>query len=220
MDMKNFNDIRNELIASIKEDINEKVLLDYRERTNEEILEYITSILDKYNSVTNNLMFDARGAFTRIFGWSIPDNNSLKEIVSFVNKDKLLEIAGGRGLWSKLFKDAGLSSFCTSIIDGGYYNEKDMLLTWCDVELLDAKTAMNVHQDCNCLFLSWGAGILHRYIYYFKGNKLAIVGEPYGGCTDAMTEKLLDETGFKLIKTVAIPTWNLANDFLFFYERL
>jgi hypothetical protein len=102
---------------------------------------------------------------------------------------------------------------------GSYYDEDEMSLTWCDIDILDSIEAVIKYEDYNCLFLSWGNGILHRTLKHFKGKKLIIVGEPIGGCTDTMDNDLLNENNFKLVKIDKLHHWYFMNDVTYFYER-
>lgn len=162
-----------------------------------------------------------RRLFTESFGWSIPSRSSLDEIVGFVGSDQVLEIAGGRGLWSKFMSLSGIDTICTSIIDGLYYNKESMNCTWYPVELLDCCEAVKKYNDRNCLFLSWGWRCLYNSLKYYKGKKLIVIGENNTCYTDYLDPE--DDTwpnyGFKLLKECSIPMLPGNNDKMRFYVR-
>ena len=60
-------------------------------------------------------------------------------------------------------KSKSVKVYTTSIIDDHYYNKDDMKGAWTDIELLNVHQAILAHPDANCLFLSWGSGVLYRF---------------------------------------------------------
>lgn len=157
-----------------------------------------------------------RHSFTDIFSWSIPCRKSLNALLTFIDGDKVLEIGAGRGLWSALFRSAGLEVECTSrsIHHGdGPYAECPMG-TWTDVELLDSEEAIAKYSDVKCLFISWDSGALAE-LESFKGNKLIIIGE-YEGCTGYIEE---GDYGFKEVGTISIRRWHGIFDMIRVYTR-
>jgi hypothetical protein len=177
-------------------------------------------ILNKYASVEflNNIMFSftfREQIFVHMFGWSIPSLESLEDAVSFIELDTVVEIAAGVGFWSALLRSKNVNVYTTSIVDNHYYNHKEMETNiWTPIEILSGVDAVQKYTDANCLFLSWGNGVLYQVLPLFKGNKIIIIGEDEGGCTD-----YLDCDDFYLVKCVDIPRWRGLNDIMRFYVR-
>jgi len=63
--------------------------------------------------------------------------------------------------------------------------------------------------------MSWGSGSCPD-LAKFKGNKLIVIGEDDGGCTDYVED---GEAGFKLVKRVNISRWSSLNDRLYLYRH-
>jgi len=92
-----------------------------------------------------------RPLFSKLFGWSVPSRATLDEIVKFVDHDKVLEVGGGRGLWSALMKYRGVDVICTSLSihhSGGFMKSKDLNSTsWTEVELMDSNQAVEKYPN-------------------------------------------------------------------------
>ncbi len=180
-------------------------------------------ILNKYTTIEhlNNIMFSftfREKIFVHMFGWSIPSLNSLEEALNFIRNDTVLEIAAGVGFWSALLRSKNVNVHTTSIVDNHYYNNKEMEHNiWTEVEILDGTDAVQKYTDANCLFLSWGNGILYKTLPLFKGNKIIVIGECEGGCTDYLNTDDFDE--FELIQCITIPRWRGLCDDMRFYVR-
>ncbi len=156
--------------------------------------------------------------YTSMFSWAIPTRPALDKLLKFIAKDQVLEIGGGRGLWTALLQASGIDVICTSLsashngYDGLKFSED---WTWTKVELLEAEAAISKYQNRSCLFVSWGAGTLSG-LTRFKGNKLIVIGEGEDGCTDYITD---GEDGFKLCAEISIPQWSGINDIIRLYRR-
>ncbi len=180
-------------------------------------------ILNKYTTpeILNNFMFSFNFRnliFVHMFGWSIPSLNCLEQALNFIGNDTVLEIAAGVGFWSALLRSKNIVVHATSIVDNRYYNDKAMEHNiWTSVEILDGAHAVQKYTDANCLFLSWGNGILYETLPLFKGNKIIIIGEHEGGCTDYLSVDDFDE--FELLQCITIPRWMGLCDDMRFYVR-
>ena len=215
------SEIMNYLNFELSIKIDNTCIENYKNKSNNEIFEYINHILidAKNDDMFSPFSFMVRSKFVKIFSWCLPSKDSIDQLTKFIDNDNVLEIAGGRGLWSLLLKNNNINIKCTSINDGHYYNNEDMKLTWTDIELLSYENAINKYSNYNCLFLSWGSGVLTDALTQFKGNKLILIGEEGDGCTDSMYEELENETGFKLNKVIKIPQWSYIHDKIFIYTR-
>ncbi len=99
-------------------------------------------------------------------GWSLPNKKALDEIVSFVgNEGKILEVAAGLGLWSAAMKFRNLNVMTTTLMIT-HHSPSDKEKIWTDIEMIDASEAINKYSDYECLFLSWGAGLLKYMCLY------------------------------------------------------
>jgi len=182
--------------------------------------EELFEILGKYATVDilnhSYISFSFREQiFVHVFGWSVPSIESLNEAVNFIDSDTVLEIAAGVGFWSRLLRSKNVNVHTTSIVDGHYYKEMEMEQNiWTPIELLSGVDAVQKYTDANCLFLSWGNGVLYEALPFFKGNKVIIIGEDSGGCTD-----YLESDDFELVKCIDIPKWYCLHDEMRFYVR-
>jgi hypothetical protein len=190
----------------------------------------------KYDDIIG---FYARSIFVNIFSWSIPCKSSLNSIIEFIKGDSLLEIGGGRGLWSALFSASGIDTVCTSSsADHNYWFSRtspkyqdsdlepicsqqissDILGTsscWCEVDFINSDKAIAKYSERTCLFVSWDAGAL-SCLKSFTGNKLIVIGEGDGGCTGYVHD---GDCGFNLIDTVDIRNWCGIRDTIWLYIK-
>jgi hypothetical protein len=171
-----------------------------------------------------------RDLFTRVFGWSVPNQRSLDALIKFIGSDKVLEVGGGRGLWSALLQRSGVDATCTSYSTIHEHKPiSDDTRTWTDVILMDAETAIKTFSDRNCLFMSWPYYYITA-IEYFKGDKIVVIGEGPGGATDDISQVYPafddyteivnpDDGGFEQVGTIDIPQWPGIHDKMFLYAR-
>lgn len=167
------------------------------------------------------LTFSKRHIFVHIYGWSLPSIESAHALTSYISTSKVLEVGCGRGLWGLILKNMGVDIVCTSLgLVHGYASEsiKSCNKTWTDVEILDCVDAINKYSDRDCLFISWGSGILHQSLAKFKGTKLIVIGEGRDGCTDGLSKD--NSFGFKIFQTIDIPVWSGIHDKIRIYERI
>ncbi len=163
--------------------------------------------------------------YNKHFGWTLTSKENLQEIANFIGNDKCLEIGAGLGFISSLLKSQDIDITTTSIVDGAYYNEKDMKNNiWCDIELIDCVKAVQKYHDHNCLFISWGTQISEEALKKFRGNKLILINK-YGYYEDDSQNNICcfwvssNKHKFKLIKRIYKPHFKNRTDYIFFYER-
>ena len=153
-----------------------------------------------------------REIFIPEYSWSTPDLKIISEIVKFVGKKKILEVASGTGFWSYLFKSYSLDVVSTGTIKKEWNN--DVTEKWIDVENIKYEEAFKKYDDAEVLFLCWG--ISDFSIGNFKGKYVIVVGE-YDGCTFFIEN---DNERYKLIKKMPIRhVWGHFDD-LYIYEKL
>jgi len=155
--------------------------------------------------------------FNDLFGWSIPSRESVEKIVDFIGEDKVLEIGGGRGLWSRLLQESGIDVICTS--KSIHYSQRDPYrdrnnTSWTTVHKMKADEAIRKYSDRNVIFISWGMYSLD-FLMKFRGRKVVIVGEGDSGCTSYLRD---GQFGFQQVGEIEIPRWFLREDKIRLYQ--
>lgn len=160
-----------------------------------------------------------RDIFTQKFSWAVPSEEVINEIKHFVGQLKVLEVGAGLGLWCYLLKLKGCDIIATDNFSSHFKNYDHK---FCDIENLDAVSALKKYSDKDVLMLVWPPyldSMAYDALKLFKGNKLVYVGEPEGDAcaTDDFFELLNKE--WKLVKEIKIPRWFGMHDLLFLYEK-
>ena len=173
--------------------------------------------MDKeYKKIKDDLV--VRIKFCVNFAWTIPNENTINSIKEFVNKDKILEVGAGNGLWSCLLTYKGVYIKPTDNYGKQYFNVKDNLTF---IEKLDHIQAITKYNEYEVLMLIWPpmTPMAYESLKEFKGNKVIYSGEGIGGCTadeDFFME--LDEN-WTIQKFVYNPKFNGIGDNFTFYTR-
>ena len=161
-----------------------------------------------------------RTYFTKEYGWSVPNEEAIKEIKDFVEDDECLEIGAGYGLWAKLMQDVGIDIVPTDSFGhrSGWVPE-DKSFTY--VEDLNSEEALDKYDDANVLMMSWPPydnPLASDAITAFSGGKLISIGE-CGGCTaDSKFFEILDSQWVN-VGNVQIPQWEGIHDYLSLWVR-
>jgi len=155
-------------------------------------------------------------------GWSLPNKKVLDEISLFVGQDIVLEVAAGLGLWSLAMKLYPINVITTSLMTT-HHTIDHIEKVWTDIEIINAVDAIKKYSEqINCLFLSWGRGVLSDILNHYKGNKLIIVCEyviNLGGSTDMLFEEDEKKYGFKLVNSFDVKGKYNFHDKICFYKR-
>jgi len=156
---------------------------------------YIRGVIMNLNTIVNefNVMskdgfnsHENRQKYVREYSWSVPCEEALDAIIKFADGGTILEIGSGTGLWAKLLQERGAKIIATDIADNTHGHEK----RYCDIENIEAFSAIEKYNDCDVIMYSWpsygafwtGCSLATWIGKYFK-NKLIYIGESYGGCT-------------------------------------
>ena len=182
--------------------------------------EKIYTLINKYRTYFEGELYNLqsyiiRRQFCQHFSWAIPSKQAIKSIKSFVKKDKVLEVGAGLGLWAALMKNKGINIIATTTYNLNHtYSIKPR--TWINVNIMDNIEAIRSYPEHTCLFVCWGDEVLNSSLEEFKGDKIIVIGEEAGGCTDYLEE---NDFGFKLVETIEIPQWSGIHDMIFFYKK-
>lgn len=205
------------------EDLKKHLTTDIISRnTPDEIIYYMIHTFEQYRTNTN-ISLEVRKHFWPIFGYFIPSKRDIKKLCDFIGSSSVLEVGAGLGFISHLLRCQGINLDAIDI----HKPEK----TWTKIKLSNCVEAIQQY-NYDCLFLCYGNHILKKCMDNFKGDKIIIIGEGYGGCTDALIEnnglrvyetndqELSTETyDYKLVCRIEIPEWYPYTDSIFFYER-
>ncbi len=110
------------------------------------------------------------------FGWSIPNEKAITEIIKFVKTDSILEIGSGMGLWSYILQ---LYSVVVYPTDNYSYGVHRWGYLFTNVEKIDNFQALEKYKNVNVLMLIWPdlTNMAYDTLEAFKGNKLIFIGE-------------------------------------------
>lgn len=169
-----------------------------------------------------------RDYFTHNISWAIPSLDVINQLVEFFHdKGTVLEVAAGRGLWSKLLQLNNIDIIATDLFcshhhqsSGSTVVEED-IKTFCSVEKLSYLDALKKYKT-ECLFLCWppyNNSLAVNTLRCFEGKYLIYIGEGECGCNaDDDFFDLLKEN-WKFIKIINNPRWEMIHDKVFIYER-
>jgi hypothetical protein len=141
------------------------------------------------------------------------------ELVRAVDPEgRLLEVGAGRGLASRLLRDAGLQVACTDIAGPSP--------SFTPVEPLSAIQAVVKYREFPTILLAWppqlghtGSEMSYQALRAFRGTQVIYIGEPRGCCT--ATDDFFDELDCKwqLTERLPLPRWPNIADSLYVYRR-
>jgi hypothetical protein len=179
-----------------------------------------------FHSLRDRLMaeFYKREYFVKNYGWSIPSQEAIEEIKSFVGNETVLEVGAGYGMWAKLMREAGIKIVATDLPFG---NESDIYrprkVRFTEIEEIDSEVAVQKYMyQPYTLMMSWppyAESMAAKTLKGFKGNKLIFIGEGEGGCTgdDQLFNILRNE--WTLVKEIDIPQWYGIHDYISLWQR-
>ncbi len=176
----------------------------------------------KFDKISNE--FERRDFFTHNYGWSVPNEESIREIKEFINGDRIIEVGAGYGLWARLLQDIGVNIFPTNKRYKSKQDEKHIPhnIQFTKVEKINNLKALEKYGDFEVLMMSWppySGSMAYNSLKAFKGNKLIFIGEGQGGCTGCDKFFKLLYRKWERVKEVSIPQWMGMHDELFLYKR-
>jgi len=165
-----------------------------------------------------------REEFVKDYSWSVPTEEAIKKLKTFIGGKKVLEVGSGLGLWAKLLQLSGVHMTPTDSFEshGTGKAKRDPYRQFTDVENIKGTKAVKKYSDHSVLFLSWppydkplAASALKR----FTGDKVIYIGEGSGGATgNDEFHKILDRD-FTEVDSINIPRWTGINDRITLWER-
>lgn len=165
-----------------------------------------------------------RRKFISRFGWSVPTKDVFIQILPYIaNCRFVIDIACGLGLWSKLFKNAGIQVYSLDNNSSHYSKEEFENNSW-----LGPKSSNSIinqdpfdylrttSHDNALLFASWlPMGFdLNELVKLFKGQTMIIIGEIGDGCTGEYTDE-----EFRLVQTIKMTQFLGIRDNCHVYRR-
>ena len=156
-----------------------------------------------------------RRELTNRYSWAIPDDESIKCLVSL---SPIIEIGAGTGYWARLVRDAGgdVIAFDRYIHKNHYHNP---CIHHSNVAYGTAK--VTARHSKRTLMLCWPpmSPMAEVSLLNYGGTCLVFVGEGDGGCcaNDKFFEML--EDGWKEVDHIKIPQWPYINDAVRVYRR-
>lgn len=157
--------------------------------------------------------------FQSNFAWAVPTEKAIREISNFIGNEKTLEVGAGLGLWSRLLQLKNLDIIATDNFSSHVDKFKKR---YCDVEEIDAISALNKYDRRNVLLIIWPpmTNMSSEILKQFKGNKLIYIGEDKGGCTANNEFFEILSQQWSLYKMIEIPQWTGVSDFVNFYIKI
>lgn len=166
--------------------------------------------------------FERRMLFIQKFGFSVPCEDAIEQLVSFCGSDLILEIGCGLAIWAHLMILSGLNVIATDKVENGGYGVK-FENVWTKIERMDHKEAIKTYgSKSNVMFLSWPTDFNNmavESINLYPGKKLVYIGDGVGGdVVDTEFYQILNDK-YVLKKTISIPQWAGFFDKMYFLEK-
>lgn len=159
-----------------------------------------------------------RGIHSAVFSWSIPDEQTLSTIASFIDGTRLYSYGAGSALWEKL-----LSLHYNVEVQATDFQPRHSFLP---IEVADYSKSLLPEGDT--IFLAWiirgDKGIFNLLEQFKPGQKLVLIGEPpdeYGVpriCATPEMFSLLKEE-FTLNQTISLVNYSMLNDTVSLYIK-
>lgn len=149
-----------------------------------------------------------RRKLVRRFAWAVPGEEALAALVEL---SPLVEIGAGRGYWARMIRERG-----------GVVDARDISEHRGEGVLRGDAEYAGLYGKGWTLFLCWpplGDPMASRALSSFKGDTLAYIGEPKGGCTGDHEFHHLLERDWEGSMNCALPRWEGINDELLVYRR-
>jgi hypothetical protein len=194
----------------------------YNINTAQECTDLMRQHFDK--SISNMDRRDDHDIYTKNFAWVYITMELLNQIVKFVGKCKILEVAGGNGLLGSLLLSLGCHITITDLFIDCYINYEDKSKRFSPyIEEISGLNAVRKYRDANVLLLCWPlqGNMAYKCLKLFRGNKVVFIGE-YDGWDVSLNG---DDKFFFLLKKEwnvekhSITKWYGFNDDLFLYSR-
>jgi len=158
---------------------------------------------------------DKRDMYVTYFSYAIPTRSVVEKIVDFADKDGILHLDSGPGLWASILQIAGAKIKPTDIVKYKY--------AYTDVKNLDYMDAIHRYGiKYNTLLLIWppyDSGIAYEAVKNFGGKKLVYIGEAKNGCTGNKDLYELLQKEWTLYKQIDIPKWPNMKDSCYMYIK-
>jgi hypothetical protein len=184
--------------------------------------------LDEFNQIKDNWnQFIVRDSLVKKYSWAIPNQEAIDYLVSL---SPIVEMGAGTGYWAYLITQAG--GDIIAFDKQPHYNLQATPFSrrmeannqWTEVlqgECTRLKSTLVRYPD-RTLFLCWAPyndNFAYRCLKTYKGNKLVVVGEGWGGCTaNDKFFSLLDKE-WEVDKEIEIPQYSGIHDYLVGYVR-
>lgn len=169
----------------------------------------------EYDPIKVYQNFTTRHKFIMEYSFAMPDANSIRKIVDFIDDD-LLSVGAGKGLWEHLIslelKNQGKNYVIRSIDIQNYEN------TFYPVEKLDINELQETYP---ILFLCWPHCNNMDLVALTKNNpvKVIYIGERSGGCTGSDEFHHHLKKNYQKIDKINIKRWMGSHDRLVLYTR-
>lgn len=168
--------------------------------------------------------FRMRQKFCREYSWSIPHQESVDAIASFLVDDMTVAVGSGHGLWESWLDRAGVMIEATDLTHTrhGHVARLDPFIR---IRYFESQAGCIKHLRAispSALFLSWppyDEPMAASYLAALMPSKVVYIGEPAGGCTGDDEFFHLLRRHYKLEWRVPIPHWECTYDCGFLYVK-
>lgn len=179
--------------------------------------------------------YSRRQQFTGRYGWAVPTREALGQLKEWVGGGKVIEVGGGRGLWSRLLRGMGV----TVEVSDAYGAKENYFLkdrwkaddegsdhTWMEVQKMKGEDHAATGGAGDVLMMIWpymeSSGEVDwqgEALRRFGGRKFIFVGESEGGATGSpeLWEEL--RKGWRTVGEIEIPRWWGMHDWITLWER-
>lgn len=179
----------------------------------------INLYLDEFKKIKDKWFhWEVRDSLVKKYSWAIPNQEAIDYLVSL---SPIVEMGAGTGYWAYLITQAG--GDIIAFDKQPHYNSQ-AANQWTEVlqgECTRLKSTLVRYPD-RTLFLCWAPYnnlFAYRCLKTYKGNKLVVVGEGWGGCTANDKFFSLLHKEWEVDKEIEIPQYYGIHDYLVGYVR-
>ena len=150
--------------------------------------------------------------FVKRFAYSVPTKKNIRELVDFIDNDKVLEIGSGSMLWSKLLQLNDVTVFPTDNME--FYKNGTIDKIYGTIENIDYLEAVKKYNDiCNVLFVSWIDTNCSKFLEIMKSTKvkkLIYIGRCK--CIKKFDKAINNKLRKNIVKKLELPKWPHSNN--------
>ena len=159
-----------------------------------------------------------RGIHSAVFSWSLPDNETLEKIATFIDGARLYSYGSGSAYWERLLQD----HFGVDVVATDFSPRHSFLA------IRQEDYSRSTLDPSDVIFLAWiirdDKGVFNLLDQFSPGQKLVLIGEPpdeHGIPRICGSPEMFDklEREFELVEEIELVNYSMLNDTARLYTR-